>query len=260
MFSSDMLKGRVALVTGSTAGIGFRTAEQLGAAGATVILNGRSHASGEKALARLAELVPAGAFHFRPADHGDTDQVAGLFAAVDQQFGGVDIFVNMLGTDGEGPKPFSQTSRADWESTCRNTFLSLVESCRHAVQQMEAKGGGAIVSVASDAARVATPGEAVIGGQLAANVMFIKTLGLEVARHNIRCNAVTPSITTDTNTYGRMMAGGFTKKLFEKAASRARLGVASASDVASAVVFLASPLASRITSQVLSVNGGISAP
>jgi NAD(P)-dependent dehydrogenase (short-subunit alcohol dehydrogenase family) len=123
---------------------------------------------------------------------------------------------------------------------------------------MLARGGGAIVSFASDAARIATPGEAVLGGALAANVMFIKTLALELGRQNIRLNAVTPSITRGTKTYDRVMASGFSKKLFEKAESRARLGVASAENVAPMAVFLASPLASHITGQVVSVNGGIS--
>ena len=125
--------------------------------------------------------------------------------------------------------------------------------------QMLEKGGGAIVSFASDAAKVATPGEAVTGGALAANVMFCRTAGLELARHNIRVNAVTPSITRGTKTYDRVMAAGFSKKLFEKAERRARLGVAHAENVAPMAVFLASPLASHITGQVVSVNGGISA-
>jgi NAD(P)-dependent dehydrogenase (short-subunit alcohol dehydrogenase family) len=124
---------------------------------------------------------------------------------------------------------------------------------------MRAKGGGAIVSFASDAGKIATPGEAVLGGALAANIMFVRALGLELGRENIRVNAVTPSITRGTKTYDKVMSNEFSRRLFEKAEKRARLGVASAENVAPMAVFLASPLASHITGQVVSVNGGISA-
>lgn len=124
---------------------------------------------------------------------------------------------------------------------------------------MIGRGGSAIVSFASDAAKIATPGETVSGACLAANVMFVRTLALELARNQIRVNAVTPSITRGTRTYDRMMADEFTRKLFAKAEGRARLGVASAENVAPTAVFLASPLASHLTGQVISVNGGISA-
>jgi NAD(P)-dependent dehydrogenase (short-subunit alcohol dehydrogenase family) len=123
---------------------------------------------------------------------------------------------------------------------------------------MLAKGGGAIVSYASDAAKAPTPGESVHGGALAANVMFTKVLALELGRQNIRVNAITPSITRGARTYDAVMAGGFSKKLFEKAERKARLGAASAETVAPMAVFLVSPLASHITGQVISVNGGIS--
>lgn len=259
MFDGSLLMGRVALVTGSTAGIGARTAQQLAQAGAeVVILNGRSAAAGEAMKAELEAEVPNAKFDFVPADYNQPEQVKALFDHARDAYGGVDIFVHTCMTDGGGPKPFMETDRAYWQAAVSGIFLSLLECCRHAVPQMQAKGGGAIVSFASDAARIATPGEAVLGGALAANVMFVKALALELGRDEIRVNAVTPSITKGTKTYERVMAGGFSKKLFEKAESRARLGVASAENVAPMAVFLASPLASHITGQVISVNGGIS--
>lgn len=259
MFASDLLTGKVALVTGSTFGIGARTAEQLARAGAElVILNGRSAESGAGRKAELEATVPGGRFEFFAADYTKPDEMERLFAYAGAR-GGVDIYVHTCMTEGGGPRPFMETGPAYWESAMRGIFLSLLDGCRHAVPQMQTKGGGAIVSFASDAAKVATPGEAVLGGALAANTMFVRTLALELGRQNIRVNAVTPSITKGTRTYEKVMASGFSKKLFEKAESRARLGVASAENVAPMAVFLASPLASHITGQVISVNGGISA-
>ncbi|MBV9994176.1 MAG: SDR family oxidoreductase [Caulobacteraceae bacterium] len=258
-FAPTLLAGKVALVTGSTSGIGARTAEQLARAGATVIMNGRSEALGRKTKAELEGLVPGGRFDFVSGDYNRPEDVERLFAHVRQAHGGVDIFIHTCMPEGGKVGPFMETTRAHWHAMVQGLFLSLLECCHQAVPQMLAKSGGAIVSYASDAAKVATPGETISGGALAANAMFVRTLALELGRHNIRVNAVTPSITRGTRTYERVMAGGFTKRLFEKAESRARLGVASAENVAPMAVFLASPLASHITGQVVSVNGGISA-
>lgn len=260
MFDAQLLKGKIALVTGSTAGIGLRTAEQLARAGCELVLvNGRSEASGQEAMAELRELVPHGKFELLLADYHRQPDLDRMFG-VTRDRGGLDIFIHTCMADGgTGLKPFMETKPQEWRGTVDGLFLSLLECVYRAVPQMMAKGGGAIVSYASDAAKIATPGEAVNGGCLAANVMFCRTVGLELARHNIRVNAVTPSITRGTKTYDKVMASGFSKKLFEKAESRARLGVAYAENVAPMAVFLASPLASHITGQVVSVNGGISA-
>jgi NAD(P)-dependent dehydrogenase (short-subunit alcohol dehydrogenase family) len=258
-FAPTLLKGKVALVTGSTSGIGARTAEQLARAGATVIMNGRSEELGRATKAELEGLVPGATFDFVPASYTRAEDVERLFAHAQDAHGGVDIFIHTCMSDGGKLGPFMESSREHWRPMVEGIFLSLLECCHRAVPQMLAKGGGAIVSYASDAAKIATPGETISGGALAANVMFVRTLAMELGRQNIRVNAVTPSITRGTRTYDRVMAGGFTKRLFEKAESRARLGVASAENVAPMAVFLASPLASHITGQVVSVNGGISA-
>ncbi len=262
MFSSTLLAGKVALVTGSTAGIGGQIAEQLAEAGAeTVIINGRTVDSGEARRAELEAQIPGTRFLFAAGDSSKPEDMASIFDVIEKEAGGLDIYVHtgMSGHSGGGPRPFVETDREYWTRSINGILLSLIEGCSRAVPMMLARGGGAIVSIASDAAKVATPGEAVLGGALAGNVMFCRTLGLELGRQQIRVNAVTPSITKGTRTYDRVMAGGFSRALFQKAERKARLGVASASDVAHAAVFLASPLASHITGQALSVNGGISA-
>jgi NAD(P)-dependent dehydrogenase (short-subunit alcohol dehydrogenase family) len=82
---------------------------------------------------------------------------------------------------------------------------------------------------------------------------------MEAKRQNIRVNAVTPSLVRNTLTHERVMADGFSRKLFEKAAERAHLGVPEAAEVAAVVIFLLSSQSSKLTGQVISINGGISA-
>ncbi|MET0378405.1 MAG: SDR family NAD(P)-dependent oxidoreductase, partial [Spongiibacteraceae bacterium] len=112
-FDAALLAGKVALVTGSTAGIGARTAEQLARAGARVILNGRSEESGRAMKVELEALVPGATFDFVAADYNFEADIARLFDYVAGQYGGVDIFIHTCMTEGSGPKPFMETSRAD---------------------------------------------------------------------------------------------------------------------------------------------------
>jgi 2-hydroxycyclohexanecarboxyl-CoA dehydrogenase len=94
---------------------------------------------------------------------------------------------------------------------------------------------------------------------MAAIVMFTRTVAIEGKRDGIRANALTPSLIANTPTAERVLSDGFSKSLFEKAAQQAHLGVAEPEDLASLVVFLASPAAAKLTGQAISVNGGISA-
>ena len=257
-FAPTLLAGKVALVTGSTSGIGLATAEMLGRAGArVVILNGRDAAVGRAEEQRLAAQLPSTAFRFIAADYADQSQLNALFAEIARLYGGIDILVHTA-TGGGPPDLFMNIDPADWQNTFEGKLISLMRCCRLAIPMMLARGGGAIVSVASDAARLATPGESVIGAAFAGNVMFMKTLAVELARQNIRANVVAPSITRNTKTYDSVMASEFSRNLFQKAEKRARLGVPVPENIAPIIVFLASPLASRTTGQVVSANGGIS--
>lgn len=259
-FAPDLFAGKVALVTGSTSGIGLAAARQMAEAGAAaVILNGRSEAAGRAALERVRGAAPGCRVRFAAADYTDADALAAVFAGIEREFGGLDILVH-TGIGGGPPRLFLDIDPADWQRTLDGKFTSLMRCCRSAIPSMRARGGGAIVSIGSDAAKLATPGESVIGAAFAASVMFIKAMAVEHGRDRIRANVVTPSITTGTRTYETVMASDFSRKLFQKAEKRARLGVPEAENVAAVVTFLASPLASHVTGQVVSANGGISVP
>ena len=246
------------LITGGTSGIGLATAARLARGpGARIVLNGRDAARGEAACASLRRLAPSAAIAFVAADVSDKDAVSALMArACDHLDGPIDVLVNAAGGDFV-PKLFHETSLDDIEAIVRHWLLSTMYCCSLALPRMN--DGGAIVNVASDAAKAPTPGEAVVGAAMAGIAMFSRTLAMEAKRRGVRVNVVTPSLVRDTHTFSRITADGFSAKLFEKAARAAHLGIPEPDDVAAAIAFLASPDASRMTGQVISVNGGISA-
>jgi 2-hydroxycyclohexanecarboxyl-CoA dehydrogenase len=253
------MAGKVALVTGSTSGTGRATALSFARQGAaTVFLNGRDAAQGEIVRADLAAKVPDTQFHFLRADMNSRDEIEAMFAQAVEIAGGLDMFVHS-GYGGSGkPDLFENMSVIHKEEVITGIYMSLVRCCHHAVPLLRARGGGSIVGVISDAAKVPTPGEAVHGGALAGSGMFLRGLAREVGRYQIRTNAVCPSLIRDTRNYDKVLTDGFSKKLFEKIEKRAQLGLPGPEDLANLITFLSGPLASHITGQMVSINGGIS--
>ena len=246
------------LITGGTSGIGFAAAVRLArASGARIVLNGRDLARGEAASANLRRLAPDAAVAFVAADVSDKDAAAALMARASEHLDGpIGVLVNAAGGDFV-PTLFHETPLGDIEGIVRHWLLSTMVCCSLALPRM--RDGGAIVNVASDAAKVPTPGEAVVGAAMAGIAMFSRTLAMEAKRRGIRVNVVTPSLVRDTQTFSRVTAGGFSAKLFDKATRAAHLGIPEPDDVAATIAFLAGPDASHMTGQVISVNGGISA-
>lgn len=130
---------------------------------------------------------------------------------------------------------------------------------RAVMDGMAARGGGSIVCFASDAGKLATPGETPIGAAMASIIMFCRAMANEAKRNGIRVNCVTPSIVRGTPLYDSLMADEFCGKLFGKAEKLASLGVVEPDDLAELVCFLAGPGSARMTGQTISVTGGISA-
>ena len=174
------------------------------------------------------------------------------------EHGSIDVLVHAGGAE-ISPKLFVDLDPATFRPLMDGHFTSLLNCCAKVVPAMMRQGGGSIVVIASDAGKVATPGETLIGARKAAAIMFVRTLAIEVSRHAIRVNCITPSLVAGTKAHDRVMASEFSRKIFEKAARRAKLGVPTPDNIAPLAAFLASSQASHITGQAVSVNGGISA-
>jgi 3-oxoacyl-[acyl-carrier protein] reductase len=255
----QMFSSKIAFLTAATSGIGLETARLLAAAGAdTVIVNGRNAAAGALAVEKIKAAAPACKVSFAPGDVCDLGMAGELCGKVIADHGRVDVFVHAVGAD-ISPKLFVDIDARDYAPQIDGHFTALLNCSRAILPSMVARRSGSVVVIASDAGKIATPGESIIGAMKAATVMFVRTLALEVARHNVRVNCITPSLVAKTKAYDRVMAGEFSRKIFERAAEKARLGLPTPEHIAPLAVFLASDLSSRTTGQAVSVNGGISA-
>ena len=246
------------VITGSTSGIGLAAAIMIANAGSTrLVLNGRTQERGETALRRLVADAPNVEAIFVAADVSTQSGAKHLIDRASDFLGGsIDVLVNSAGGD-FSPTLFHETSLEQAEQILSHWLLSTIYCCSLALPKMSE--GGAIINVASDAAKVPTPGESVIGAAMAAITMFSRTLAMEAKRSRIRVNAVTPSLVNNTLTFDRVTDSGFSAKLFAKAVKAAHLGIPEPEDVAAVITFLASQQARRLTGQVISVNGGLSA-
>jgi len=247
------------LITGGTSGIGLAAARHFAAAGVRkIMLNGRNAERGEKASLSVMEPTPTAKVEFCAADISKVEDARRLTDRTVDLFGGIDVLVNCAGGD-HAPELFHDMDITDIQKMLIHFVAGPQQMCRLVLPHMTKAGGGAIINVASDAAKFPTPGESVIGGCMAALVMFTKTLAMEAKRVGVRANALTPSIVSGTRTYDRVMKGGFSAKLFDKAIKAARLGVVTPEDIAPMIVFMAGPQGARMTGQAISINGGISA-
>lgn len=254
-----MFAGRVAVLTAATSGIGLAAAVAFAAAGArAVVINGRRPERGAEAVAHIRRSVPAADVIFVAGDVTRLDAAEKVMRRALDAHGQIDALVHCGGAQ-VAPDLFERTDPDSYRALVDGYFISLLNCCHSAVPSMIAGGGGSITVIASDAGKIATPGELIIGALKAAAIMFVRTLALELGRHQVRVNCISPSLVSGTLSYDRIMDSPFSAKVFEKAVRRATLGVPTPADIGPTAVFLASASASKITGQAISINGGISA-
>jgi 2-hydroxycyclohexanecarboxyl-CoA dehydrogenase len=243
------LDGQVAIVTGGGQGIGRGIALALATEGANVAVFDVNRAAARE----TADAIGKGGRRALAieVDVTDLDQVETATTDVLAAFARLDVLVNNAGwTPSE---PFAGSSPETWRKVIDVNYLGVLNCTRTALHTMVPAQRGRIVSIASDAGRIGTPREAVYAGAKAAVIGFSKSLAVEVARHGITVNVVSPA-TVDTPLLRGMLSAEQIERR-EKANPMGRLG--RPEDVAAAVLFFASPGAAYVTGQVLSVNGGI---
>ena len=239
------LTGRVALVTGSTRGIGRAIAESLAASGARVAIVGRD---AERAAAVAGE-ISAEARGFA-CDVGDPASVTTLVEAVEKEFGGLDILVNNAGITRDNV--LFRLKDDDWDAVLNANLRGAFASIRAAARGMMKRRWGRIINIASVVGLVGNKGQANYAASKAGLIGLTKSVAKELASRNVLANVVAPGfIETD-------MTAAMTdeaRAALSQQIPLERLG--SPGDIAGVVTFLASEHAGYITGQVFVVDGGM---
>jgi 3-hydroxybutyrate dehydrogenase len=254
-------KGKTALVTGSTSGIGLGIAEAFAAQGANVVLNGFGEAADIDALrSRLARQhgVTVG---FDGADLSKPGDIEGMMATAVARFGAIDILVNNAGI--QHVAPVDEFPLAKWDAILAINLSAAFHTTRVALAGMKRKGWGRIINIASAHALVASPYKSAYVTAKHGIAGFTKTVALEVAEAGITVNAVCPGYVLTPLVQKQIpdtaRARGITEDEVVKnvllAAQPTRKFV-TVEQVAAFTTFLASDVAASITGAVLPIEGG----
>jgi NAD(P)-dependent dehydrogenase (short-subunit alcohol dehydrogenase family) len=254
------LTGRLALVSGSTAGIGFAIAASLAREGARVIVNGRKQNAVDTAIASIKSSTGKDALGFA----GDLSK-ADVADQLVRQHPDVEILVNNLGIF--EPKPFEQIDDADWQRFFDVNVLSGVRLARLYLPSMQRKDWGRIIFISSESA-VQIPSEMIHYGMTkTAQLAVSRGLAESLAGTNITVNSVLPGPTKSRGVVdfvdslaksSGVSFEAFEKEFFEKVRPTSLLKrFATPEEVAAMVTYVASPLASATTGAALRVDGGV---
>ena len=249
IFERFRLDGKVALITGSTRGIGRAIAEAFGDAGARLFVHGRS------ATSTVAEALRAQGFDAThiAADLREPGAPAALIAEVLARAGRIDILVNSAGLAIHGDT--ADYPDETWREIMTINLDAVFRCCRAAIPPMRAQGGGTIVNIGSMSGIASNipQNQAAYNASKAAVHMMTKSLASEFALDNIRVNALAPGyIQTDLSQGGIDNPEWF--PIWRSMTPMQRVG--QPDEVASAALFMASPASSYITGEVLVIDGG----
>ena len=184
------LKNKVALITGSTSGIGLGIAEVMAAEGYHIVLNGFGDAAEIESLrSRLASTYGVKVV-YNGADMSKATEIEAMMTAAAAEFGGVDILVNNAGI--QHVSPVEDFPTAKWDAIIAINMTSAFHTTKMVVPYMKSKGWGRIINIASAHALVASPFKSAYVAAKHGVIGFTKTVGLEVATFGITCNAICP--------------------------------------------------------------------
>jgi 3-oxoacyl-[acyl-carrier protein] reductase len=249
------LKGRVALVTGSSQGIGRAVAELFGREGARVVV---TYKSGRERAEQVGATIRAsgGEALVRPFDLGSLDSVTACRDAALEAWGRIDILVNNAISWGElAPvdiPAFEALPPAEWLERLRANIGGAYAAAQAVVPSMRSRGWGRIVNMSSTLALASVPGASWYSTVKAALLGLTRNLSVELGPAGILANAVLPGLTTTERSLATIPAA-----LREQAAAASPIRrLLGPEEIAPAVVFLCSPVNTGVTGEILRVSGG----
>ncbi|HEX2071941.1 MAG TPA: SDR family oxidoreductase [Thermoleophilaceae bacterium] len=242
-------ESKVALVTGGAGGIGGATASRLAAEGARVAVG---DLDGDAARELAGDLGGVGL----ELDVRSAESIAAAVAAAEQQLGPIDVLVNNAGVAGE--LFFTQTPPEVWDNMLAVNLRGVLAMTHAVLPGMHARGGGAIVNVASEAGRVGSQLSVVYSATKAGVIGFTKALAKESARFGVRVNAVAPGPIDTQMVRAAEVLGEIGERMVQgmiDSTVMKRLG--EPDEVAAAIAWLASDEASYVTGETVGVSGGL---
>ena len=258
---TSRLNGRVAVVTGSTSGIGLGIARQFAAQGADIVINGLGDAAAIEAERSGIEAEFGVRCLYSPANMLSGQEIAGMIGLATDSLGGCDILVNNAGI--QHVAPIDEFPDEKWEAIVQINLVAAFHSIKAALPVMKARGWGRIINIASAHALVASPYKSAYVAAKHGIAGLTKTVALEAATAGITVNAICPGYVwtplVEKQIPDTMAARGLTKEqvindvLLEAQPTKEFVTV---EQVAGVALFLCSDSAASITGAILPVDGG----
>ena len=246
------LKGRKAIITGATAGIGFETARRFAAEGAQVVLSDIDGTAVDAAAGKIDGAIAI------TADVTDQGQINRMVSGAIEAFGGLDIIVNNAGIPMLGT--VETLAEADWDREIDVNLKSIYRTGRAVWPHFKSQGGGVILNTASIAGLLGSPGQASYGAAKAGVINLTRCMAIDGAAIPIRVNCICPGFIETP------MVLAYLEGQDDLAASRAQVdamhplgGIGRPADIANGFVYLASDEASWVTGTALTIDGGLTA-
>ena len=256
-----MLNDKVAVITGSTSGIGEGCARALAKEGCHLVINGFGDATEIEALRSSLECEFEIKCLYSPADMTKPDEIASMFDIAVSEFGGVDILINNAGIQYVSPIADFPTDK--WDAIIAINLTSSFHTMHHAIPLMTKRGWGRIINTASAHALVASPNKSAYVAAKHGIAGLTKTAALEVARDNITVNAICPGYVWTPLVEKQIPDTARTRGITEEEVINDVLLAAAATkkfttieQVAALAIFLCSDAAENITGSLQSIDGG----
>ena len=249
----DRLKDKVAIVTGSTSGIGVGIARLFAAEGAMVVICGRREAKAQEVISQIEAEGGKAVYHFM--DIADMESIERLFADIAAQFGKIDILVNNAANVGLKDGRVDELTLKMWDDVFQKDLRGTFYSTKCVLPYLQKNGGGSIINIGSMASCGGDLGSTAYACAKASVNMLTQYTALQFGKENIRCNCVRPGLIITPENEARVPQA--LKDIFTSNIMVNRYGCPE--DIGHLCVYLASDESAYVTGQIMNVDGGLNA-